>query len=139
MNKLIWLFTVLVVLTLVGAARAQSDLTSENLMHNAINPLDVDANGLVSPRDLLLVLVKLDDLHPSGPPLISPLATAATPEPTFFWDTNNDGIVSPMDALLVIDHLSVAPEPSSIISATMGLAFLAAYAWRRKRLKALVR
>ena len=127
---------------MAGIAQAQNYLASENPQHNIANALDVDNNGLITARDLALVLDAMERAHALSPGSANPLATIAGPisaqsAPTFYPDTNNDGIVSPMDPLLLLDHFAVAavaaPEPSSLISAGLGLAMLVGYAWRRRR------
>jgi hypothetical protein len=63
-------------------------------------------------------------------------ASILSSNPTFFLDTSNDHLVSPIDALLVINHLAVVPEPSAMVSGVLGVMLLAGYAWRRRRLRA---
>jgi MYXO-CTERM domain-containing protein len=103
--------------------------------HNPNLAFDVDNNGLVQPRDVLLIINRLENPLIAMPALGTPPGVDLTS--TFYWDTNNDGRVSPLDALVVIDDILTTPartpEPSSIVLAGMGLFVLAGYAWRRRR------
>jgi hypothetical protein len=125
---------------LAGGSLARGDAPSDPL-HNYANPLDVDANNLVSPRDALLIINELQKLQTAGSHSVTDLVSAsaaATVSPAvasvFYWDTNTDGLVSPIDALLVINHLAQVPEPSTIITSGSGLLLLlASYMWQRKR------
>lgn len=63
---------------------------------NPENQFDVNADLVVSPHDVLLIINKLEQRSaegegPSGGP---------------FWDVNRDGFVSPIDALMVIVNLN---------------------------------
>ena len=106
---------------------------------NPLNALDVDDNGLVQPRDVALVINRLeaqDDAKAANLDAAQTLAALApTPaSPQYFWDTNSDGTVTPADALMVINRLnsvSVAPEPSTMVMAGVGLLALFGCAWRR--------
>jgi hypothetical protein len=110
---------------------------------NPLDALDVDDNGLIQPRDLVLVINRLEALDDAKKANLNAAHTlsalAATPAaPTYFWDTNADGSVTPIDALMVINHLnsnaSIAPEPSTMVLAALGLLTLFGCVWRRKRL-----
>ena len=73
--------------------------------HNSRKPLDVSANGVVSPIDALLVINFLN----SGFNLLpDPKEGELAPPP--YVDVNHDGRVTPIDALLVINELN---NPSS--------------------------
>ncbi len=76
---------------------------------NGLTPLNVtnDAEGLISPVDVLQVINELNGRFISDPntgslPPLSPSSSAPPP----FVDVNCDKIVSPIDALLVINHLN---------------------------------
>ena len=58
---------------------------------NAANPLDVDADGLVSPFDALQIINVLNE---------SPIKIGV------FYDTSGDGQITPFDALIVINYLN---------------------------------
>ncbi|MEO8272413.1 MAG: dockerin type I domain-containing protein, partial [Aureliella sp.] len=69
------------------------------------NGLDVNADGFVSPIDVLQVINYLNT--PSAPKtLILADATGLPP----FVDVNGDGLVSPIDALTVINYLNSRPR-----------------------------
>jgi hypothetical protein len=110
---------------------------------NPLDALDVDDNGLVQPRDVALVINRLEALDDAKKASLNPTqalsALAATPtSPNYFWDTNADGSVNANDALLVInrlnDNVSIAPEPSTMVLAVLGLMALFGCVWRRTRL-----
>lgn len=113
-------------IAIVALLLVPSMALASGALHNNTNGLDVDNNGLVTPRDLLLVINDLQRL--SNPPTVTPLASTTQ----YFTDTNNSGFISPIDALLVVNHLAV-PEPSSIVTAGAALAALAGFAYRRRR------
>jgi hypothetical protein len=70
--------------------------------HNHLNPFDVNADGIVSPIDVLLII---NHLNSSGSgPLLQPSVLRAVPAP--FLDPSDDDFVSPLDALFVINHLN---------------------------------
>ncbi len=103
---------------------------NDNPLHNPNNAYDVDANGAIQPLDFLLVI---NQLKGSAPGNAAPLVTTGS---TYYWDTNDDARVTPLDALVVANHLSTVvstPEPSAFVSAALGLVFLAGYAWRRRK------
>jgi hypothetical protein len=122
---------------LSGVARADGEF--DNLF-NLSDPLDVDNNGLVTPRDALLIINLLEHSFPVTPSAVMQSEMAASPaanplvQPvTYYYDTSHDGIISPVDALLVINHLVMVPEPSGGILAGLGMVIVAAYAGWRKR------
>ncbi len=67
--------------------------------HNADLPADVNADGVVSPVDALLVVNEFSRL--------GPLPEAAAGNRTFL-DVDANGLLSPLDALLVINALTPA-------------------------------
>jgi hypothetical protein len=73
---------------------------------NALNPLDVNQDTIVSPIDALLVI---SHLNRYGAGAFSPTLAAASGQgvPKFFLDVNVDGLVTASDAKLVIDYLNV--------------------------------
>jgi hypothetical protein len=71
---------------------------------NPDQSVDVDASGLVTPLDALLVINRLGTALPT---------TAGAPP---FVDVNGDNQVSPLDALLVINRLGNPTSPSSSTS-----------------------
>jgi hypothetical protein len=108
---------------------------------NPLNAVDVDDNGLVQPRDVVLVINRLEALADAKAANLNAAQTLAALAPTpaspqYFWDTNSDGTITPADALMVINRLnsvSIAPEPSTMVMAGVGLLALFGCAWRRTR------
>jgi len=68
--------------------------------HNTTNPLDVNADGLVTPADVL-TLINYVNLHPGGPALP---AVAVMPEK--YYDVDNDGACTARDVLATVNHLN---------------------------------
>jgi hypothetical protein len=144
--------------------------------HNPLDAADVDGNGLVQPRDVLLVINRLQlqetaqtSLVLSNSQLLQPMASvppglssyefdsssnpgslslnsllslaksaspAAALPPAYFWDTTGDGVVSPRDALLVINALNAVshvPEPSTLLLGGVGLLLLLTYSLNHRR------
>jgi PhoPQ-activated pathogenicity-related protein len=77
-------------------------LLSASAWHNAALPLDVNGSGKLSATDALGVV---SDLLLSGVRAVPPDAGT----PLFYVDTNNDNMVTPRDALLVIRGLLSPP------------------------------
>jgi hypothetical protein len=61
--------------------------------------LDVNADGMVTPIDALLVINLLNDPQ-------SPRTVGLLPPPPFYYDVTGDGIITANDALQVINHLN---------------------------------
>jgi photosystem II stability/assembly factor-like uncharacterized protein len=106
---------------------------------NPLSPLDVNADTFVSPLDLLIVFNQLlKDSAPTASPAAATLTVEplATPSATlveqkqYFVDVNGDGIVSPIDALMVINQLlrqssvtpSAAPANEQIVTPSLVVA-----------------
>ncbi|MCY2977565.1 MAG: dockerin type I domain-containing protein, partial [Planctomycetota bacterium] len=70
--------------------------------HNQRNPLDVDADGSVSPLDVLTLVNALNTGGGGTLPSIKP----GELEPPPFFDVDYDGLLSPLDVLVVINHLN---------------------------------
>ncbi len=94
--------------------------------HNAAMPLDVNADTRISSLDALLIINRLIlastpiVASPSALPLTADFsaAPAAAPAPSgaggnYYVDVNGDGIVSPRDALMVINYLNSQGSHSS--------------------------
>jgi uncharacterized secreted protein with C-terminal beta-propeller domain len=79
--------------------------------HNSAQPLDTNGDGIVAPIDALLIINQLN-LYGSRPLLNSPVRAIAlqTIDSAGLWsfqvDTNGDGQLAPLDALLVINYLN---------------------------------
>jgi len=82
-------------------------LLSASPWHNAAMPLDVNGSGKLTATDALAVV---SDLLVSGARPVPPDAGT----PLFFVDTNDDYMVTPRDALLVIREL--LSQPTATIS-----------------------
>lgn len=121
---------VLLAVAIVVAAAPWTGAQTVNPWHNPDNPLDVDANGVIVPRDLLLIINRIQSQE-------SPVLSGVGEGPQYFWDTSDDNYVTPRDALMVVNHLlaTPAPEPSAMIPAAAGLFALAGYCWRRRRMR----
>ena len=89
----------------MGASRGPLEerrLLSASAWHNAAMPLDVNGSGRLSATDALAVV---SDLLLSGARAVPPDAGT----PLFYVDTNNDSMVTPRDALIVIRQLLSPP------------------------------
>ncbi len=69
---------------------------------NAIQPLDVNGNGVITSLDALIIINKL---NATGPEVLPP---PPLEESYFFYDVTGDGLVTTLDALRVINHLNAA-------------------------------
>ena len=65
---------------------------------NPTEPLDVDDDGFIVPKDALLVINYLNSIG------AGPISGVNTGPP--FFDVSGDDNVTPIDALLVINHLN---------------------------------
>ena len=110
-----------VALSSVSGAVLESDRATGTILNddqlsspwqNPADPLDVNADGTVSPLDALIVI---NDLNTSGSrPLPAEPVEPNVPPP--YLDVNGDGFLSPVDALIVINQLNnqaAAPAISS--------------------------
>jgi hypothetical protein len=114
-----------------GASPAGVTAPLNQVAANPLSPLDVNVDRLVSPLDLLIVFNALRHADAPATAAVTPLAAelTATPNATlveqkqYFVDVNGDGIVSPLDALLVINHLlgqsSVTPSAALVDEVTV--------------------
>lgn len=77
--------------------------------HNAVMPMDVNGDQVVSPLDALQVVIKLNadgsGQMPSLPPGV---------QPSGYYDTNADGFLNPLDALLVLIKLEESQAAGSV-------------------------
>ena len=72
---------------------------------NPVLPLDVSADGIVVPRDALLIINELNDpLYTDGGRLAD--ATSVDPFPLSFFDVVGNGFAAPGDATRIIDFLN---------------------------------
>ena len=65
--------------------------------HNAANPYDVNADGVVTALDVLRIM----NYFNSKQPLVE-----LCDDPLFFPDVNGDGYITPLDTLIVINYLN---------------------------------
>jgi hypothetical protein len=91
------------------------------LAHNDALPVDVNNDQLVSARDAIIVINALNRPAPAAAALVStsdPVATpaATTDSSTYFVDVDGDGIVSPHDAIMVINYLIRHPLPTTSVA-----------------------
>jgi MYXO-CTERM domain-containing protein len=123
-----WMIKLLTVAVLLAGGTA---LAGDSPWHNTANPYDVDNNARISIRDFQLIVTQLQRQHGE---VLAPLS-AEENEATFYWDTRNDGKVTPFDQLLVVNQLMSmpTPEPSTLVTAGLGLAALAGLCWRRRQ------
>jgi hypothetical protein len=77
------------------------DVEETYLWHNAMLPVDVNGDALVSARDALLII---DQINESGSRSLRSESSHDRSLP--FLDVNRDGLISPIDALLVITQLN---------------------------------
>ncbi|MEM9828275.1 MAG: NF038122 family metalloprotease [Planctomycetota bacterium] len=87
--------------------------TSIDPRSNPLDMFDVDGNGVVSPRDALLVLNELRRMNAEG----ESDTIASTDDSGMNTDANRDGRTSAMDALAIINHIRrqrMNPSPDEI-------------------------
>lgn len=75
-------------------------ISATSLWQNPANALDVDDDGVIAPRDVLWIA---NTLYFSGSRQL-PAPTVPPNAPPPYLDTNGDGYVSPVDALLVVHY-----------------------------------
>jgi hypothetical protein len=95
----------------VGSRRLPTNYTNWRL------PADVDADGIVTPSDVLLVINVLNVFQPSGDGKWPEIHVATGGAPTMYLDTDRDLHLTPMDALYVINYLSHATKSVSVAEA----------------------
>ena len=102
----------------VRVSTTERDFPYQNPIHN----LDVDSNGFVSPRDVLLIIREIDDRHVSDPDT-GEITVVLTPgaQPSGYFDVDGDGFIVARDVLSVVIHLneisSASAEPPELDSA----------------------
>lgn len=90
----------------LGLEVLESRLLLTSAWQNYCDPLDVSADGTLSPRDALLTINYIN--HGRDPLLPTPSEDL---KPAPFYDTSGDGRATPRDALLVINSLNAAQRP----------------------------
>jgi hypothetical protein len=72
--------------------------------HNSSLPVDVDGDGVITPRDPLTII---NELNRRGTQVLGDAPDHSEGPGGDVWiDVNGDGMVSPLDAILVISHLN---------------------------------
>ncbi|GAB5406458.1 MAG: hypothetical protein Aurels2KO_46890 [Aureliella sp.] len=71
-------------------------LANQHRMHNPLLAVDVDHDGVVSPRDALITINWLN-AHGAGP---------VSGESQFYMDASDDDYITPLDALMIINYLN---------------------------------
>ena len=88
-----------------------------SVWQNPINRFDVNADGLCTPIDALLIINRLNTLGPGELP--NPAIPPNAPPP--FYDVNGDGLVTNNDVLQVINKLNELVGAEGEASANLGL------------------
>ncbi|MFV2069608.1 MAG: Ig-like domain-containing protein, partial [Pirellulales bacterium] len=93
---------------------------------NAANPLDVNADGLLSPLDALSVINDLNRYGARDLAAPSVASTAAVSQqlvstPIYYIDVNGDGSVTPIDALVVINALNAQAAGTAATAAVAAI------------------
>ncbi|MCY2995933.1 MAG: dockerin type I domain-containing protein [Planctomycetota bacterium] len=86
------------------AASASGEAEYTDPAHNAANAFDVNADGDVTPLDVLLVTNRINQLMAAEGEAI--LAAAPSSAARFYYDVNEDHQVTPIDVLLTINRLN---------------------------------
>jgi uncharacterized protein GlcG (DUF336 family) len=89
---------------------ADGSMLAAQFPHNSAYPEDVDASGIVSPVDAVLVVNLLNDLRRSAFAADSGSASGESAT-NFYPDVDGNGILAPLDALRVINQLNAEAEP----------------------------
>ncbi len=78
---------------------ATATITVDSAFYNRQNPFDVDADGSVSPLDVLLLV---NEINATGSRVLPRPVPFSAP----FVDPTNDGILDPLDVLQVVNYLN---------------------------------
>ncbi len=87
-------------------------LIGPNDWRNPLDPLDVNADGLATPIDVLVIINEINDPQFSAQGVLADPAGLSS-FPRRFYDTNGDDAVTPNDALRVINFLNGDGPPES--------------------------
>jgi subtilisin family serine protease/subtilisin-like proprotein convertase family protein/mRNA-degrading endonuclease HigB of HigAB toxin-antitoxin module len=94
---------------------ATANITVDSAFYNRQNPFDVDADGSVSPLD---VLVLVNEINVSGSRVLPRPVPFSAP----YIDPTNDGVLDPLDVLQVVNYLNnlrdLGPGPEGESDAT---------------------
>lgn len=109
---------------------------------NFVQPLDVNGDLRVAPQDILIVFNALlqqsagqsDNVSPLATSAVTPLASSAA-KPGYYLDVDGNGMLTPRDALLVINYLlrqaaeaNELASPAVTVSSSTPSAALQAFA-----------
>ena len=72
-------------------------------VYNPDNPLDVDGDGLIVPRDALIIINEIN----RGTQKVTDLPSENLVNPPYNFDTTNDGWITAADVLPVINHINI--------------------------------
>ena len=78
---------------------------AKTLWQNPIQPLDAVSNRVISSSDAVAILNELNakQFHDAGSPVLNPPPEGIAP---IYFDVSGDGVISPIDVLLVINFLN---------------------------------
>ena len=82
---------------------ATIEVVNTRPFQNPIDRLDANRDGVSAPRDVLVIINRLNDLGPGE--LLTP-STVESGSPYTYFDVNGDLAVSPLDALQIINSLN---------------------------------
>lgn len=73
---------------------------------NQVNPLDVNNDGFVTPRDVLSIIIEINNRNVSDDEGRLPTIGTLPPNPPGYVDVNGDGFATPRDVLMVINYIN---------------------------------
>jgi hypothetical protein len=87
---------------------------------NLANPLDVDANGTVIPRDALLLINEINTpFYRDQVTGLLPVPPSSLPDVqarAYFFDVNGDGFLTASDAIEIINFLNSRPPAAAVVA-----------------------
>lgn len=90
-----------------GGVLAQTvtlNVVNDAPFQNPRNPMDVDDDGFVYPRDALILV---NQLNQKGSHILTPMSAAGEGDGEHFYpDVNGDGLLTPLDALILINFIN---------------------------------
>ncbi len=96
----------------VDGGTARVNISGPHDWQNPLLPLDVNADNIISPGDLLILINELNHPDYLGPDLRLVDAKSVPEFPLTFFDTNGDGYAAPNDVLRGINYLNSLSSPS---------------------------
>jgi len=85
---------------------------------NQIEPLDVNADGLITPIDALLIVNRINNIGPGDPPDLGD----ETPPP--YYDVSGNNVITALDALLVIAALNDTKDGPQVEASVLNMVDL---------------